>query len=156
MRNLINKLKGKKRKIFVSLLLFWSLKGNPVKSAPLPGADGFSPTYICRRRQTYSREASALSTRLKENPNNQNIPRENKARYNRRIPEFGCIMEDLQVRKKFKHSGDFGVIGNPNRKNFELFKDKMLEHMRDPSTEIKHGTYKKNIEVMHYSTRIQV
>jgi len=32
-----------------------------------------------------------------------------------------------RVRKKFKHAEDFGVIGNPNRKNFELFKDKMAE-----------------------------
>jgi hypothetical protein len=144
------KLKGKKRKIFVSLLLFWFLKVNSVKGAPLQGAQGFSPTYICRNRETYSREATALSTRLKENPNNINIPRENKARYNRRIPEFGCIIKDLQVQKKFKHAADFGVIGNPNRENFELFKDKMAEHMRDPSTIIKDGTYKKNIEVMHY------
>ena len=37
------------------------------------------------------------------------------------MPEFGCILEDLQVRKKFKHAPDFGVLGNPNRENFELF-----------------------------------
>ena len=144
MRN-FKKLKGKKRKLLVSLLLFWFLKVNQVKGAPLPGAEGFSPTYRCRKRETYSREATDLSTRLKENSNNQNIPRKNKDIYNRCIPEFGCIMEDLQVQKKFKHAGDFEVLGNPNRENFELllFKDKMAEHMIDSSTIIKHGTYKK-------------
>jgi hypothetical protein len=150
MKNLISKLKGKKRKIFVSLLLLWSLKVNPVKAAPIQGVDGFIPTYVCPKRQTYSREAIALSSRLKENPKNQNIPREKRSRYDLRMLEFGCILEDLQVQKKFKHAPDFGVIGNPNRENFELFKDKIAEHMRDPSTIIKEGTYKKNIVVIHY------
>jgi hypothetical protein len=98
----------------------------------------------------YSRQATALATRLKENPNNQNIPRGNRSRYDQRMPEFSCILEDLQVQKKFKHAPDFRVIGNPNRENFELFKDKIAEHMRDPSPEIKAGTYKKNSEVIYY------
>lgn len=69
------------------MLLLWFLKVNRVQAAPLPGADGFTPIYnICRNRQTYSREATALSTRLKQNPNNQNIPRENGAVYDRPLP----------------------------------------------------------------------
>jgi hypothetical protein len=138
-----------RKKILVILLLFWFLKVNRVQAAPFPDADRFTPTYICRKRQTYSREATALSIRLKENPNNQNIPRENRAIYDRRLPE-GSILEDLQVRKKFNHAPDFEVLGNPNRKNYELFKDKIGEHMTDPSTIIKEGTYKKNVEVLHY------
>ena len=105
----------------------------------VPGADGFTPTYICRKRQTYSREATGLS------PNNQNIPRENRAFYDRHVGD-GSILTDLQVRKKFKHTPDFGILGNPNRKNYEFFKDRIV----DPSTKIKEGTYKKNIEVLHY------
>jgi len=36
-------------------------------------SDGFTPTYIYRcKRQTYSREVTGLSARLKQNPNNQN------------------------------------------------------------------------------------
>jgi hypothetical protein len=54
-----------RKKILVILLLLWFLKANRVQTAPLPGANGFTPTYICRKRQTYSREATALSTRLK-------------------------------------------------------------------------------------------
>lgn len=150
MKNFL-KIKGKIRKIFVSLLLFWYLTGNSVKGAPLPGADGFTPSYICRRkRETYSREATAFSTHLQESPNNANIPRANKTRYDRHLPEFDCIIEDSQIRRKFKHAADFGVIGNFNRENFELFKDKIIEHMKDPSTVIKDGTFKKIIEVTHY------
>ena len=125
------------------------LVSESAEAAPLPGADGFTPTYICPKRQTYSREATGLSTHLKENPNNQNIPRENRAIYDRRVGD-GSILGDLQVRKKFKHAPDFGILGNPNRKNYELFKDRIVDHMKNPSTKIKEGTYKKNIEVLHY------
>ena len=68
-----------RNKLVTILLLIWLLKVSEVQAVPLPGADGFTPTYICRKRQTYSREATGLSTRLEQNPNNQNIPRENRA-----------------------------------------------------------------------------
>lgn len=90
--------------------------------------------------------------RLQENPNNQNIPRENKSKYDRYLKEYGAILEDSQVRRKFKHAGDFGVEKNPCRENFELFKNNIIDHMEDPSTIVKEGTYKKNIEVTHYLT----
>ena len=67
-----------RNKMLIILLWIWLIV-DQVQAAPLPGADGFTPTYICRKRQTYSREATGLSTHLKENPNNQNIPRENRA-----------------------------------------------------------------------------
>lgn len=133
-----------RNKMLTILLLIWLLKVSQVQAAPLPGADGFTPTYICR-----SREATVLSTRLEQNPNNQNIPKENRAFYNRHVGD-GSILTDLQVRKKFKHVPDLGVLGNPNRKNYELFKDRIVDHMNNPSTIIKEGTYKKNIEVLHY------
>ena len=109
-----------RNKILIILLLIWALKVNQVQAAPLPGADEF--TTRCPQRQTYSREATALSTRLKENPNNQNIARENRSKYDRRL-SGGSILEDLQVRRKFKHAANFGVLGNPNQENFELCKD---------------------------------
>jgi hypothetical protein len=43
--------------------------------------------------------------------------------------------------------------------NYELFKDKIVDPMQNPSTRIKKGTYKKNIEVFHYfneKTRLNV
>ena len=123
-----------RNKILVILLLVWVLKVNQVQAAPLPGADGFTPTYICRKRQTYSREATALSTRLEQNPNNQNRPeRTNISQY---IPEFDCIIHNRQIQKKYKHATDFGVSGNYNLENAQLFKDKIIEHMKKPSTQI--------------------
>jgi len=76
------------------LLLIWLLKVSQVQAAPLPGADGFTPTYTCRKRQTYSREATGLSTRLEQNPNNQNRPqRTNTSQY---IPEFDSIINKFR------------------------------------------------------------
>ena len=91
-----NKLKGRKRRIFVCFLLIWFLKISPVKGSSILGVDGFTSTYICRKSQTYSREATSLSTSLHENSNNQNIPRENKTRYNCLIKEYDAILKDLQ------------------------------------------------------------
>lgn len=88
-----------RNKMLTILLLIWLLKVSQVQAAPISGADGFTPTYICRKRQTYSREAIGLGTRLKENPINQNIPRENKAIYDRIVGD-GSILTDLQARKK--------------------------------------------------------
>lgn len=134
-----------RNKLVTILLLIWTLKVNQVQATQFSGADGlFTPTYICPKRQTYSysREATGLSTHLKENPNDQNIPRENRPFHDRHVGD-GFILTDLQVRKKFKHAPDFGILGNPNRKNYELFKDRIVGHMKNPSTRIKEGTYKK-------------
>lgn len=127
-----------RKKILAILLLSWSLKVNRVQAVP-PSADGFTPTHICRKRQTDSRQVTVLSTRLKENP----------AIYDRHLPG-GLILEDLQIRKKFKHAPDFGIFGKPNRKNYELFKNKIEEHMTDPSTIIKKGTYDDVLHYLHY------
>lgn len=138
------KFKRKLIKIVVSFLLICSFTVNLAQGAPLPGAEAFPVTYICRRKETYSRQATGLSTHLTQNPNNQNIPRENKARYDRHLPEFNCMIEDSQIQAKFKHAEDFGILGKPNRKNFELWKDKVIQHIQDPSTKKIEGTYRKN------------
>lgn len=129
------------------LLLIWLLKVSQVQAAPLPGADGYLPTYICRKRQTYSREAIGLSTRLKQNLNNQN--RLQKTNISQYIPEFDSTIENKQIQKKYKHAPDFGISDNFNQKNAQLFKDKIIEHMKEPSTQIIEGTFKK-IEVTHH------
>lgn len=138
-----------RNQLITILLILWSLNVRQVIAAPIPGADAFSSTYICRKKQTYSREASSLSIHLKKNPNNQNIPKRNRALYDRAVGD-SSILTDRQIRRKFKHAPSFGVLGNPNRRNFELFKDRIVEHMMNPLTTIKAGTYKKNIEVFHY------
>nr|UZC30174.1 hypothetical protein [Entomoneis sp.] len=132
------------------LLLIWLLKVSQVSAAPLPGADGFTPTYICRKRQTYSREATGLRTRLEQNPNNQNRPqRTNLSQYTQYIPEFDSTIDNKQIQKKYKHAPDFGISGNYNQENAQLFKDKIIEHMKEPFTQIIEGTFKKT-EVTHY------
>lgn len=136
-----------KNKILTILLLIWALQVNQVQAAPLPGADGFTPTYICRKRQTYSREATGFSTYLKENPNNQNKPQRNSL--SQYIPEFDSTIDNKQIQKKYKHAPDFGISGDYNRENGQLFKDKIIEHMKNPSTKILEGTF-KTIEVTHY------
>lgn len=143
------KLKKKIIKIFVSFLLIKSLTIKSAQGAQLPGADGF-PLPSCPRRETYSREATSLSERLKQNFNDGNIPRINKGRYDRHLPEFNCTLTDAQIQVKFKHANAFGIIGERNRENLELFKDKVIEHMKDPSTKIIEGKYKKNIKATHY------
>lgn len=132
-------------KMLTILLLIWLLKVSQVQATQLPGPDGF--TYICRNRQTYSREATNLSIRLEQNLTNQNRPqRTNVLQY---IPEFDSTIENRQIQKKYKHASDFGISGNFNQKNAQLFKDKIIKHMKEPSTQIIEGTFKK-MEVTDY------
>lgn len=139
--------RSNRNKMLTILLLIYLLKVSEVQAAPLPGADGFTPTYICRKRQTYSREATGLSIRLEQNPNNQNRPqRTNTSQY---IPEFDSTIDNKQIQKKYKHALDFGISGNYNQENAQLLEDKIIEHMKEPSTQIIEGTFKK-IEVTHY------
>lgn len=101
------------------LLLIWLIKVSQFQAAPLRGADGFTPTYICSKRQTYSREAIGLSTRLGQNPNNQNRPqRTNISQY---IPEFDSTIDNKQIQKRYKHARDFGISSNYNQENVQLF-----------------------------------
>ena len=109
-----------RNKMLIILLWIWLIV-DQVQAAPLPGADGFTPTYICRKRQTYSREATGLSTRLEQNPNNQNRPqRTNISQY---IPEFDSTIDNKQIQKKYKHAPDFGISGNYNQENAQLLKN---------------------------------
>ena len=101
-----------RNKIKMLIILFWLLKISEVQAAPLPGADGFTPTYICRKRQTYSREATGLSARLEQNPNNQN--RHQRTDILQYIPEFDSTIDNKQIQKKYKHAPDFGISGNFN------------------------------------------
>lgn len=87
------------------------------------------------------------TTRLEQNPNNQNRPqRTNTSQY---IPEFDSTIDNKQIQKKYKHAPDFGITGNYNQENTQLLKDKIIEHMKEPSTQIIEGTFKK-IEVTYY------
>lgn len=66
--------KSRLKKIFLSLLISYSLRVGSAKSDRIPGADGFqpSPARFCPPRQTYSREFSSMFRKLQQNPANQN------------------------------------------------------------------------------------
>jgi hypothetical protein len=104
----------------------------------IPEAEGFTPNlpshkdkanYVCSERRTYSREATSLGSRLPEHPKNQNIPRENRAKYDLRLEDYNVIIKDSQAQKKFKPAVDFEVEGNLCRENIELFKQKIKDHI---------------------------
>lgn len=52
--------------------------------------------------------------------------------------------------RKFKHAKAFGVIDNFNMENLTLFKEAIISHMKNPSTEFIQGFWKVN-PVDHYS-----
>ncbi len=61
--------------------------------------------------------------------------------------------QDIQVQAKFeKHSGHFGIQGNYNKQNRELFKQKMIEHINDSDTIAIAGQYTRGKiqDVVHY------
>jgi hypothetical protein len=93
-------------------------------------------------RSFYSKKKkSAEQCELEENSKIEDI-----SQY---ISEFDCTIDNRQIQKKYKHAIDFKVPGNYNPENAQLFKDKIIEHMKKPSTQIIEGTF-KNIEVTHY------
>ena len=65
------------------------------------------------------------------------------------IPEFNSTIYHRNIQMKYKHAPDFGISGNYNKKNAKLWIDKIIEHMKDPLTQILDGTYRKR-EVTHY------
>lgn len=48
----------------------------------------------------------------------------------------------LQLQKKFKHAGDFGVTGNYSKTNAAKFSAAMHQHMNDAGTQRIVGTYR--------------
>lgn len=67
------------------------------------------------------------------------------------LDEFDCIIEDSQIRKKFdNHAEDFKITAKNNRKGFELFKEKIIEHMKDPDTKRIEGTYRNKMPATYY------
>ncbi|CAL7961116.1 hypothetical protein MIDIC_240075 [Alphaproteobacteria bacterium] len=62
-------------------------------------------------------------------------------------------LPDAQVQAKFpRHAEQFGVQGNWNKQNGELFKQKLIEHVANPDTIPIAGTYTRGKvqDVVHY------
>ncbi len=58
--------------------------------------------------------------------------------------------ETSQLQAKFKHAKDFWVTWNYNNTNVNLFKDALVKHSTNSSTEFINGTYRTTIKVKHF------
>jgi len=133
-------------KMLTILILIWVLITSQVEAAPLPGADGFpvrpNPPRgrpnrnKCRNYGIISR--SATSAGIQHNNNQQDSYYE---------PSLNSTFEKKQLQKKFNHAKDFGVEGNFNPANRDLYQRKLIEHMK--STHACLGTYRGQ-DVYHY------
>ena len=125
------------KKLVMIFLLCWNLNVKKAPSAPLPGADGFvvRPNQ-CRNYGIPSRAATLAGSKL--NNNQQDSYYE---------PSLNSTFEKKQLQKKFEHAKDFGVEGNYNPANRDLYQKKLIEHMK--STHACLGTYKGH-DVYHY------
>ena len=115
-----------------SFLLFVPLVPHSVEAMPLPGADAFGNLNLpkCRNYGTNSRASTSLSKSDSPNINNQ----DNKMTITDYNSEFDVLFNNRQLQSKFKHAESFGVVGNFNTNNLKLFKEKILNHMKNPST----------------------
>lgn len=127
--------------IILGLVFYFSSKVNAV---PIGGVDGFLllKPLRCRNMVNISRASTGVSTTLRKRPQNGN--KQNVVYYS---SEFDSIFEDRQLQRKYKHSKNFGVIGDYSPVNGKLFREKIIEHMR--SAERINGTYRRK-EVIHY------
>ena len=141
--------KHRKRKFFLSCLLALSVRSSVVIGVPLPGAYGFGNAKPpqCRNHGIQSRAATAISTSVRESPNNNNDNQSNKKNDSYYCSEFDCIFDSNQVQSKYKHAPDFGIDGNYNPVNGQLFQEALIDHMRE--FEPRPGTYHGR-EVDHY------
>jgi hypothetical protein len=56
---------------------------------------------------------------------------------------------EKQLKKKFKHAQDFGVLGNPDNANVQKLKSPIQRHVFDIETTPSSGTY-RGMNVVHY------
>jgi len=141
--------KRRKRKFLFSCVLALSIKSSRVNADLF--AEGFalgsysSKPAISRQIPKCGRSYgifSRLATSAGSNiPNNYN----NSSYFDQSL---NCEFTNKQLQKKYDaHAKDFGIMGNYNPKNRDLFRKKLIEHMK--STHACLGTYKGH-DVYHY------
>ena len=54
------------------------------------------------------------------------------------------------LQAKFKHAGDFGVLGNFNKANAAKFSAAINQHLNNPAVRELTGTYRNTIDVIHH------
>ena len=50
-----------------------------------------------------------------------------------------------QLQAKFKHAGDFGVLGNYSKANASKFSSAINQHINSAGVQIINGTYRDNL-----------
>ena len=91
-----------------------------------------------------------------QNPNYLNQQKKKKKKSSYYCSEFDCIFESKKLQSKYKHAPDFGIYGNYNLANEQLFQKALIDHMREVNP--RPGTYHGR-EVKHYldvDTRLNV
>ena len=143
--------KKRKRKIFLSSILGLSIRCSRVNAdlfvegLSLPpvfsSKPGISrPIPRCGRSNgIISRLAASAGSNIQNNDN-----RLSKSYFE---SSLNTIFEWKQLQRKFKHAPDFGVMGNYNLNNRDLYRKKLIEHMK--SNHACLGTYRGN-PVYHY------
>lgn len=141
---MVKRIKKIKRKVIFGIIFVYStiFKVEPA-SCQFQGVNGFvNRPIVCRRMgvERGSREAFNLGKEL-EIFSDQN-----------RNDEFNVghySFSNKQLQKKFKHAKVFGIDGNFNKKNLELFKSEIIQHLRDSKTKLIKGVFRNN-EVFHH------
>ena len=133
-------------KMLTISILIWVLITSRVEATTLPGADGFpvrpNPPRDrlnrnkCRNYGIISRSATSVGS--KQNNNQQDSYHE---------PSLNSTFDKNQLQKKFNHAKDFGVEGNFNPANRDLYQRKLIEHMK--YTHAYLSTYRGR-DVYHY------
>ena len=130
------------------LILIWVLITSRVEAATIPGADGFrvrpnSPRGRPNRNRNKCRNYGIIS-RSSTSAGSQYNNNQQDSYYE---PSLNSTFEKNQLQKKFNHAKDFGVEGNFNPANKDLYQRKLIEHMK--STHACLGTYRGR-DVYHY------
>ncbi|MGA9380693.1 MAG: colicin D domain-containing protein [Phormidium sp.] len=61
------------------------------------------------------------------------------------------IISDKQLKKKFKHASDFGIVGCCSLENVKKFKMAIEAHLQSSSIQVIKGTYRKKSAVHYFN-----
>lgn len=64
-----------------------------------------------------------------------------------------CKLTKTQLQKKYKHAGDFGIIGNYNAMNAKAFEKALIIHFLSKETQLIQGAYRGS-PVNHYYNNV--
>ena len=118
-------------------------------SAQFQPVDGFVNQPIVCRPMGLGREGWHLGSRLEE-------PFSNQSNQNEEFSVGHYNFSNKQLQKKFKHAKVFGIDGNFNKKNLEVFKSEIIQHLRNPRTKMIEGIFRNNEVFHHFNTETKI